>query len=222
MPCYNTRYRFILLTSVDLQAAYALQHKASCCNQPRPVENLCFVRLFEDHMDLLNLFEKFQDLRSREEQAESTSLAEHATLVMQTLDQGINSFSDVDKFEVFLTQVGESHRKIAGFRKENFYKIEEPFLYAVRETLQERYTENMDYIYRTSIRFILDTLIKGYEKAEAEEEKEAIAAGAEKPENCEDKKQDNEKKKEDAKKNGDRCPVAHLETQTASAANPPS
>ncbi|CAG0887690.1 unnamed protein product [Darwinula stevensoni] len=54
-------------------------------------------------------------------------------------------------------------------------KIEEPFLLAVRETLQDRYTENMDAIYRKTVKFIIETLIKGYEEGEREE-REGVAS----------------------------------------------
>ena len=37
---------------------------------------------------------------------------------------------------------------------------------AVRETLQDRYTENMDVIYRKTVKFIIDTLVRGCEEGE--------------------------------------------------------
>ena len=42
-------------------------------------------------------------------------------------------------------------------------KIETPFLEAVKETLEDRYTENMENIYKIIIKFILQTLVDGYE-----------------------------------------------------------
>ena len=42
-------------------------------------------------------------------------------------------------------------------------KIETPFLEAVKETLEDRYTENMENIYKIIIKFILKTLVEGYE-----------------------------------------------------------
>lgn len=44
-------------------------------------------------------------------------------------------------------------------------KIEKPFLDAVKETLDERYTDNIEEIYKITVRFILETLIAGYDKA---------------------------------------------------------
>jgi len=52
-------------------------------------EYLTHCRLFEEHAELLNLFEKFQELKTRQQQEESMELAEHATMVMSTLDQVI-------------------------------------------------------------------------------------------------------------------------------------
>lgn len=46
----------------------------------------------------------------------------------------------------------------------NLQKIEKPFLEAVKTTLDERYTENIETIYKIAIRLIIETLIQGYEK----------------------------------------------------------
>ena len=43
-------------------------------------------------------------------------------------------------------------------------KMEVPFLEAVKEVLQDRYTENMENIYKIIIKLILQTLVDGYEK----------------------------------------------------------
>lgn len=42
-------------------------------------------------------------------------------------------------------------------------RIEKPFLDAVKTTLGDRYTDNVDVIYQTTIKFILDTLAEGFE-----------------------------------------------------------
>ncbi|XP_077290994.1 neuroglobin-like [Arctopsyche grandis] len=123
-----------------------------------------FVKLFEEHSDLLNMFEKFRELKTKEEQAGSMELAEHANNVMQTLDEGIKGLDDLDTFFDFLNQVGASHRKIPGFKVEYFWRIEKPFLEAVEATLGDRYTPNVEGIYKITIKFIIETLIKGYEK----------------------------------------------------------
>lgn len=43
-------------------------------------------------------------------------------------------------------------------------KIEEPFLSAVKSTLGDRYTDNVDGIYKLTIKFIIDTLVTGFEQ----------------------------------------------------------
>jgi len=78
-------------------------------------------RLFEEHKELLNLFTKFHKLTTRDEQASSEELAEHAVSVMTTLDESIRSLDNVDTFILYLHQVGQSHYKIAGFQKEYFW-----------------------------------------------------------------------------------------------------
>jgi hemoglobin-like flavoprotein len=78
-------------------------------------------RLFEEHQELLNLFTKFHKLKTRDEQASSEELAEHAVSVMTTLDESIRSLDNVDAFILYLHQVGQSHYKIPGFQKEYFW-----------------------------------------------------------------------------------------------------
>lgn len=43
-------------------------------------------------------------------------------------------------------------------------KIEKPFLAAVSTTLGDRYTENVEGIYKITIKFVIETLVEGYEK----------------------------------------------------------
>ncbi|KAK3860851.1 hypothetical protein Pcinc_033123, partial [Petrolisthes cinctipes] len=121
--------------------------------------------LFENNSELITLFTKFNQLRTRDERAESLELAEHATIVMNSIDEGIKAMDNVDCFFDLLHQIGASHRKIPGFKKEYFWKIEHPFLEAVRLTLGDRYTDNMDNIYRITIKFLIETVVSGYETA---------------------------------------------------------
>jgi neuroglobin len=78
-------------------------------------------RLFEEHSELLALFTKFQELKTKEEQATSEELAEHANKVMNTLDEGIRGLDDLDTFFEFLHQTGGSHTRIPGFTAEQFW-----------------------------------------------------------------------------------------------------
>ncbi|XP_074038168.1 neuroglobin [Leptinotarsa decemlineata] len=126
-----------------------------------------FLKLFEEHAELLSLFEKFKELKTKEDQANSLELQEHASTVMTTLDEGIKGLDNLDAFFDYLHQIGASHRRIPGFKVEYFWKIEKPFLEAVETTLGDRYTENVENIYKITIKFIIETLIKGYDNANA-------------------------------------------------------
>ena len=77
-------------------------------------------RLFEDTPELLNLFTKFQELKTKDKQLKSMELAEHAKTVMTQLDEVINSMDDMDFFIEHLHSVGKLHRKIPGFEPEYF------------------------------------------------------------------------------------------------------
>lgn len=48
-------------------------------------------------------------------------MAEHASTVMNTLDEGIKGLDNLDAFFEYLHQVGASHRRIPGFKVEYFW-----------------------------------------------------------------------------------------------------
>lgn len=122
-----------------------------------------FVKLFEENEDILHLFQKFQYKRLHELHRDSMELAQHASIVMETLSEGISFLNNVDYFMDYLHSVGKLHRKIPGFQRDYFWRIEQPFLAAVQETLGERYTENMENIYKITIRYVLDTVVRGFD-----------------------------------------------------------
>ncbi|XP_050442734.1 neuroglobin-like isoform X2 [Adelges cooleyi] len=80
-----------------------------------------FIKLFEEHQELLQLFTKFGELKTRDAQANSMELAEHANKVMSTLDEGIKELDDLDSFFQYLTQVGATHRNIPNFNPDYFW-----------------------------------------------------------------------------------------------------
>lgn len=53
-------------------------------------------------------------------------------------------------------------------------KIEKPFLSAVETTLGDRYTENVEGIYKLTIKFIIETLIAGFESANTKNNTTAV------------------------------------------------
>lgn len=95
------------------------QHYVSSANPTNVSSFHC--RLFEDHGDLLGLFNKFRELKTKEQQASSEELAEHANKVMETLDEGIRGLDDLDTFFEYLHTVGASHTRIPGFKAEFFW-----------------------------------------------------------------------------------------------------
>ncbi|CAO1426685.1 unnamed protein product [Diamesa serratosioi] len=125
-----------------------------------------FIKLFEEHLDLIEMFSKFKELKTKEQQATSEELAEHANKVMETLDEGIRSLDDLDVFFEFLYEIGASHTRIPGFTAAHFWKIEKPFLNAVSATLGDRYTENVEGIYNITIKFIIETLVEGFSNSQ--------------------------------------------------------
>lgn len=118
-------------TQVQLQHVIIISHAFS-----HIFTKFCFThyRLFEENQDLLNLFEKFRQCRTKEEQINSMELAEHANNVMNTLDEGIKGLDDLDNFFQYIHQVGASHRRIPGFKVEYFW-VSSRFLFIHKNSI---------------------------------------------------------------------------------------
>lgn len=98
---YSLRFMFRTNSSETICFSFINVHFLSC-------------RLFEEHTELIELFEKFRELKTKEQQATSEELAEHANKVMETLDEGIRSLDELDVFFQYLHDVGASHTRIPG------------------------------------------------------------------------------------------------------------
>ncbi|XP_064602552.1 globin-3-like [Liolophura sinensis] len=121
-----------------------------------------FIRLFKINSDLKRLFSNFKDLDSEDALRENEALEKHALLVMSTMDEAISNIDNVDYVYDVLNRVGQSHGRFSGFVAELFQWMEIPFLESVQLTLGDRYSENMDVIYKITIKFILKTVQSGY------------------------------------------------------------
>lgn len=67
------------------------------------------------------MMNSFQALKTEDAQRESMELGQHASLVMTTLDEGINSLDNLDSFFDYLHNAGGLHYKIKGFKKDYFW-----------------------------------------------------------------------------------------------------
>ncbi|XP_045165798.1 neuroglobin-like [Mercenaria mercenaria] len=117
-----------------------------------------FVRMFKANDDTKVLFDKFRNIDSEENLRISENLEKHGTKVLEVLDEVINNIDNVDDILELLKVTGAMHKRFTGFSPSMFWRIEEPFLKAVMLTLGDRYTDNMDVIYRLLIKFILEHL----------------------------------------------------------------
>ncbi|KAJ8309517.1 hypothetical protein KUTeg_014391 [Tegillarca granosa] len=118
--------------------------------------------MFEQNREVLKLFGDFANYTA-EELVENRELEQHVTMVMNTIVEAISCLEDIDYVICMLHSIGKLHaKKMKNFDPQEFWKIEEPFLSAVKETLDDRYTANMDIIYKITIKFILEMLIEGF------------------------------------------------------------
>ncbi|XP_070577476.1 neuroglobin-like [Ptychodera flava] len=124
-----------------------------------------FMRLFQKNAELRRMFKNLGEFDDLEDMRESQQLENHASLVMYTIDEAIASLEDVDFVVELLKKIGRTHKRM-DFHPELFWRIEQPFLAAVKETLEDRYTKNIEEIYKLTFKFIVDTLISGVKEAE--------------------------------------------------------
>ncbi|XP_033734278.1 neuroglobin-like [Pecten maximus] len=123
-----------------------------------------FSRLFETNEELKPYFVDVSKCPTISDIRTSSKLEGHAVMVMNIIDDAMSNFDDITSIEGLLLNVGESHRKFSWFKSNYFWKLEEPFLLAVRETLGDRYTSNMETTYMKAIHFILSLLEIGFKR----------------------------------------------------------
>jgi len=121
-----------------------------------------FVQMFTKSPELLELFADFKGLATEEEWRANEKFQEHGERVMLRVDDAVGSLETIDIATDILLQTGAYHKKIPGFKPEMFKLAEQPFLAAVENTLGERYTPQMDAIYKVIAKYIVQTLIDGY------------------------------------------------------------
>lgn len=77
--------------------------------------------MFEENEELVQMFSRFLDLKSKEERFDMVELGKHAEKVMGALDEGIRGLDNMDDFLTCLHQVGATHTKIPDFNPQYFW-----------------------------------------------------------------------------------------------------
>lgn len=111
-------------------------------------------RLFEEHTGLLNMFSKFKELKTKEEQATSEELAAHANKVMETIDEGIRSLDELDVFFQYLHEIGASHTRIPGFTADLFWVSKIHWFLVVEKGLMSVFSYNLTIMGAYKLRWI--------------------------------------------------------------------
>uniref|UniRef100_A0A915PTF1 Globin family profile domain-containing protein n=1 Tax=Setaria digitata TaxID=48799 RepID=A0A915PTF1_9BILA len=123
-----------------------------------------FLKMLSLHPEYYKLF-PFHTIAtsSEEKQRMDDCLRAHAESVMKFFGHTIANIGNTEKFFELLNENGRSHAHKKYFKPEMFWVMEEPFLYSVKLILGERYTDNMDSIYKTLITIMLTEMEKGCE-----------------------------------------------------------
>ncbi|RUS79879.1 hypothetical protein EGW08_012357 [Elysia chlorotica] len=117
------------------------------------------IRLFRLEPSAQAQFKNIRHLESEDKLRMSEDLEKHAGRLMATLDDIVNNIDNVDYALSKMPTVAQQDVQFQGFTANQLALIEQPFLDAVRIILDDRYTENMDTIYRILIKFILQHLV---------------------------------------------------------------
>uniref|UniRef100_A0A8R1TWY9 GLOBIN domain-containing protein n=1 Tax=Onchocerca volvulus TaxID=6282 RepID=A0A8R1TWY9_ONCVO len=121
-----------------------------------------FLKMLSTHPEYYKMFPFYNIATSSEEKKRMDDcLKAHGESVMKFLGQAISNIGSSDKFFELINENGRSHAHKKHFKPEMFWAMEEPFLYSVKLILGERYTDNMQSIYKTVIVIILSELEKG-------------------------------------------------------------
>lgn len=122
-----------------------------------------FVRLFETNRDIQEMFSMLKDVQNIADLRSSKVLESHAMKVFCTIDDTIVNFDDMDYVLRMLQIVAQSHsQRFPNFDPAFFWRVEDPFILAVKEELGDRFTVSMEATYRATIRFIVGTLAREF------------------------------------------------------------
>ncbi|KHN82250.1 hypothetical protein Tcan_03535 [Toxocara canis] len=115
--------------------------------------------MLSEHTEYFNMF-AFRSVATctKEEQLQDETLRSHGEAVMKLIGEAICGIEDGDKFFSILNENGRRHAYKNYFRPEMFWRMEQPFLFAVKLILGDRYTENMDQIYRVVIHLMIEKM----------------------------------------------------------------
>ncbi|CAG9538432.1 unnamed protein product [Cercopithifilaria johnstoni] len=118
-----------------------------------------FLKMLAEHPEYYDLF-KFRNIANttKENQANDERLSAHGAAVMKFIGKAISQIENADEFFMLLEVNGKQHAYRGAFKPEMFWEMENPFLYSVKLILGERYTDNMDAIYKTVIQLILQRM----------------------------------------------------------------
>uniref|UniRef100_A0AAF5PTY6 GLOBIN domain-containing protein n=1 Tax=Wuchereria bancrofti TaxID=6293 RepID=A0AAF5PTY6_WUCBA len=118
-----------------------------------------FLKMLTENPEYYEFF-NFRNIANttKEKQASDERLSAHGAAVMKFIGKAISQIENADAFFMLLENNGKQHAHRGAFRPEMFWKMENPFLYSVKLILGERYTDNMDAIYKTVIQLILQRM----------------------------------------------------------------
>uniref|UniRef100_A0AC35TW39 GLOBIN domain-containing protein n=1 Tax=Rhabditophanes sp. KR3021 TaxID=114890 RepID=A0AC35TW39_9BILA len=129
-----------------------------------------FVTLLSEHEELWQYFHFDSSKESNKwDMLNDEKIQNHGEAVMKLLDTVICKVNEPDEMIRLLTDQGKQHAIKKNFKPELFKVVEDPLFYSIKLILDERYTDNMDNIYRVIMTLVLDTLV---ESCRAEQERQ--------------------------------------------------
>uniref|UniRef100_A0A0K0EIZ9 GLOBIN domain-containing protein n=1 Tax=Strongyloides stercoralis TaxID=6248 RepID=A0A0K0EIZ9_STRER len=118
-----------------------------------------FVQLLSEHQELGDYF-IFGNVKAKDkyEMLADERIQNHGEAVMRILDSVITSVNDPQEMFRILEEQGKQHAIKKNFKPELFREVEDALFYSIKLILDERYTDNMDSIYRIIMKTVLKTL----------------------------------------------------------------
>ncbi|KAI8478817.1 hypothetical protein Bbelb_434470 [Branchiostoma belcheri] len=154
----------------DLIKSYATtgprQRTRDCHEAFRVKGNDCVTyqpsKLFRDCPEMIEKYPELHGMDDQEELRNSQFLQEHSQRVLDAFDHTIDSLDDVDYVIQLLKKIGQMHADLE-LKPDDMWKLEQPFLAAVAECLEDRYTPKFQEIYSKLITFIIEHVVNGFD-----------------------------------------------------------
>ncbi|XP_028920648.1 cytoglobin-2-like [Ornithorhynchus anatinus] len=126
---------------------------------------IVFIRLLETHPECKDAFFHFRDVADLEELRSSRELQAHGLRVMSFIEKTVARLGEPEQLRQLMWDLGQSHHRY-GAPPRYYQYVEEQFLQAARDMLDQKWTEEVEAAWKSLFRYLVAVMKLGYAASE--------------------------------------------------------